>query len=110
MPRLELPDRYRESLEALLKRLAPELTVWAFGSRIDGTCHEASALDLVLRNPRDLSCQTENLSTIRAAVSESSIPILVDILDWAALPQAFRDEIEKRYVVFREGDSPIQPT
>jgi len=99
MPRLDLPQQYRKQLEALFERLAPELTVWAFGSRVNGSSHDGSDLDLVLRNPDDLSRRIENLSRIRAAVSEGDFPILIDILDWAVLPESFRAEIEKSHVV-----------
>ena len=103
MPRLDLPPRYRARLEALLETHAPGFTVWAYGSRVNGTSHEGSDLDLVLRNPQDPSRQAESLPRIRAALAKSDLPILVDLMDWAALPDAFREEIEKNHVVIREG-------
>ena len=103
MPRLDLPPRYRARLEVLLDAFAPGLTVWAYGSRVNGTSHEGSDLDLVVRDPGNPSQKTESLPRIRAALSESDLPILVDLMDWAALPDAFREEIEKNHVVIREG-------
>jgi predicted nucleotidyltransferase len=108
MPRLDLPPQYRARLEALLDTLAPGLTVWAYGSRVDGTSHEGSDLDLVLRTPGNPSRQTESLPRIRAALAESDLPILVDLMDWAVLPDAFREEIEKNHVVIREGRENIK--
>ena len=49
--RLDLPLRYRTQLEALLREHVPDAEVWAFGSRVNGSSHEASDLDLVLRDP-----------------------------------------------------------
>ncbi len=103
MPQLDLPPRYLVRLEALLETHAPGLTVWAYGSRVNGTSHEGSDLDLVLRNMENPSRRTESLPRIRAALSESDLPVLVDLMDWASLPDAFRDEIEKNHVVIREG-------
>jgi predicted nucleotidyltransferase len=105
LPRLDLQKRYREQLEALLDALAPDLTVWAFGSRVNGTNHDGSDLDLVLRNPENPSLKTKNLTLIRAALSASDLPILVDVLDWAQLSDSLREEIEKSYAVVREGNT-----
>jgi predicted nucleotidyltransferase len=105
MPRLDLPTRYREQLEALLDTLAPDLTVWAFGSRVNGTSHDGSDMDLVLRNPENPSLKAKNLTLIRAALSACDLPILVDVLDWAQLPDSLREEIEKSYAVVREGNT-----
>ena len=102
MPQLDLPAKYRASLEALFDKFAPGVTVWAYGSRVNGTSHEGSDLDLVLRNPENLSQKIENLAEIREALTESNIPILVDLMDWATVPEAFRKEIEKNHVVIRQ--------
>ena len=49
--RLDLPRRYRERLQELLKDHVPDAEVWAYGSRVNGESHEASDLDLVIRGP-----------------------------------------------------------
>ena len=49
--RLRLYPRHRLLLEALLQKHVPNVEVWAYGSRVNGTAHEASDLDLVLRSP-----------------------------------------------------------
>ncbi|MCY3777616.1 MAG: nucleotidyltransferase domain-containing protein, partial [Candidatus Aminicenantes bacterium] len=49
--RLDLPIRYRNKLEALLREHVPDVEVWAYGSRVNGQSHEGSDLDLVLRSP-----------------------------------------------------------
>ena len=48
--RLDLPRRYREELEALLRKHVPDAKVWAHGSRVNGRSHDGSDLDLVLRS------------------------------------------------------------
>jgi predicted nucleotidyltransferase len=102
MPRLELNPNYLRQLLDLLRRYVPEAEVWAFGSRVNGDGHEGSDLDLVLRNPVRLTEPQKQLGALRDALSESNIPILVDVLDWARIPEHFRREIERHHVVVRD--------
>ena len=94
---LELRPQYLQQLQKLLGEHAPWAEIWAYGSRVDGTCHEASDLDLVLRNPEELSRPCEKLYELKQAFAESDLPILVEILDWARTPASFRREIEKAH-------------
>ena len=82
-----------ETVRRLLAAHLPDAEVLAFGSRVRGTAHEGSDLDLVLRNPADLSLPQPDLFPLREALSESNLPILVDLLDWARIPESFRREI-----------------
>ena len=109
MRTLDLPVKYMAALREILDREAPDAEVWAYGSRINGQAHEASDLDLVLRHPSRLDQARERLSALRAALEESDLPILVEILDWAGLPEEFRREIEKSHVVVRMPLAPTSP-
>ena len=100
--RLMLPSRYRRMVEELLREHVPEAEVWAYGSRINGRSHEGSDLDLVLRGP-GLEPLGIEYADLTEAFRESNIPILVQAHDWARLPEAFHDEIERDYVVVQEG-------
>ena len=102
MPKLDLPERYRRQLLSLLETYVPEAEVWAYGSRVRGTNHEASDLDIVLRGPQ-LAKLGYEYSELVEAVRESTIPILIDIFDWARLPESFHREIERNYVVLKES-------
>ena len=101
--RLDLPERYRARIEALLRTHAPGVEVWAYGSRVNGESHAASDLDLALRGPRLERLPDAALSGLREAFTESDIPILVQAHDWAALPESFRREIERDHVVLAKG-------
>ena len=108
MPRLDpdalmLAPRHREMLLDLLRRHLPTAEVWAYGSRVNGDCHEASDLDLVVRNPAAPEEEIPNLLDLKEALVESNLPIRVDVVDWARIPAAFRREIERAYVVVQEG-------
>ena len=100
--RLDLPARYREQLEALLREHVPGVEVWAYGSRVAGESHEGSDLDLVLRSPTLEPLGVEYLDLIEA-LERSNIPILVQVHDWARLPEGFHREIERDYVVVQEA-------
>ena len=99
--RLDLPLPYRTQIHALLCEHVPEAEVWAYGSRVNGSGHESSELDLVLRGPR-LERLGEGYLSLLEAIEESNIPILVQVHDWATLPGSLRREIQRRYAVFQK--------
>lgn len=101
-PLVDLPLRHMQTLLRLLAEHTPQAEVWAFGSRINGSGHEGSDLDIVLRNPADLKHSTEGFFELKEALQESSLPILIEMHDWAHLPTSFHTEISRRYVVLQE--------
>ena len=100
--RLALPLRYLDQLEALLSEHVPDVEVWAYGSRINGESHEGSDLDLVLRDPA-LEPLDGGFYDLLEEIEKSNIPILIQVHDWARLPESFHREIERDYVVVQEG-------
>ena len=101
--KLLLPLRYREMIDQLLRKHVPDVEVWAYGSRVSGDAHQASDLDLVVRSPtlERLGCEIHDL---REALEESNLPILVDVHDWADLPESFHREIERLHIVLRSPE------
>ena len=104
MPTLDLQSSYLRMLLDLLARHTPDAEVWAYGSRVTGDAHESSDLDLVVRNPGQLNQAQKNVSRLRDALIESNLPILVEVLDWARIPEPFRREIERRHVVVMSAE------
>jgi predicted nucleotidyltransferase len=86
-------------IQQILAQHLPDAEVLAYGSRVTGTAHQGSDLDLVARNPRNPQVAAGNLGKVREAFSESNVPILIDILDWAQIPDSFKGEIERTGVV-----------
>ena len=74
--KLDLPRRYLDQLEVLLREHVPDAEVWAYGSRVTGKSHEGSDLDLVLRSPT-MEPLDEGCLDLIEALEQSSIPILV---------------------------------
>lgn len=100
---LDLAPRHLAILRGLLDQHAPGAEVWAYGSRTAGTAHEGSDLDLVLRNPADLQAPCPGISALREALRDSVLPMMVEVQDWAAMPAAFRSQIERAFLVVQAG-------
>ena len=102
MSQLYLREQDRKRLLDLLATHLPSVTAWAYGSRVNGSAHEASDLDLVLRNPARLAQETPGLFDLKEAFVESNLPIRVDVMDWARIPGSFQREIEREHVVVQD--------
>ena len=100
--RLQLGERHLRLLRALLAEYVPDTQVWAYGSRVTGHAHEGSDLDIALRNPANLAAATLNRADLQDAVRDSDLPMLVDIHDWAQLPEDFHRSIERGYVEIQQ--------
>ena len=100
---LHLSARHRACIEALLHKHLPGVEVWAYGSRVDGRSHDGSDLDLVLRGPCLRKIEGSRLADLMNALRDSTIPFLVEMHDWARLPDGFHLEIERRHVVLIRG-------
>lgn len=98
-----MADAELATVRRILAAFTPRAEVWAFGSRISGRAHPGSDLDLVVRNPADLDAAQPGLASLQAAFSDSDLPFLVDVVDWARIPESFRHEIERAHVVLRAG-------
>lgn len=100
---LHLPEPWLRAVRDILRASLPEAEVWAYGSRVNGDHYDASDLDLVVRFPDvvDGSRRYALLDAAKTAFIESNLPIIVQIIDWDAIPQRFRDEIQAGYVVVR---------
>jgi predicted nucleotidyltransferase len=101
---IQLRPQDCKEVERILGQFVPNEEVWAYGSRVDGSGHELSDLDLVIRHSADFKQkQTGSLDGLKEAFSESNLPFLVDVHDWARLPAAFWANIEAQHVVIQRG-------
>ncbi len=102
-PKIDIEPKHRHILLAIFKEVVPDCQVWAYGSRVKGDSHDGSDLDLVLIQPEKGEAALKKLEALRRALVESSLPILVQVMDWHRIPKSFREEIERQYVVLWEG-------
>jgi uncharacterized protein len=105
LSRLQVSSNHLDMLLDLLRQHVPQAQVWAYGSRVSGGAHEGSDLDIVLRTPGKLSASCEGWVDLKYELSESALPILVDVHDWAHLPVEFHRNIEREYVELQAGAS-----
>jgi len=92
-------DLSPEDLETLLKLLdhyVPEAEVWAFGSRVQGNARPFSDLDLAIIQEAPIDCHTK--AELRYRLSESSLPIKIDLVEWSRTPPAFREAIRGNHL------------
>jgi len=103
MPILDLLPEWLATVRHILAEHIPEAEVLAYGSRVQGTAHEGSDLDLVGRDPVAPGQPQQSLAGLREALSSSNLPILVEVLDWAQIPETFRQEILRGGAVLVQG-------
>lgn len=81
----------------------PTIAAFDFDVTVSGNAHEGSDLDIVLRNPSNLKAEVPNRLDVQEAIQESDLPMLVDVHDWAHLPEDFHRNIERDYVEIQAG-------
>jgi predicted nucleotidyltransferase len=90
------PDQLAE-VRRILNLYIPGRTVHAFGSRVTGNTKPFSDLDLVIMGETPLDFR--QLSSLKDAFAESSLPFRVDLVDWATTTAEFRAIIERSFEV-----------
>jgi uncharacterized protein len=87
----------------LIKKIAhstlPHETIWAFGSRVNGSARRFSDLDLVIKTQKPLPWQS--IEDLKDAFSLSDLPMSVDLIDWSVITPAFQKIILARYEVIQ---------
>ena len=78
--------------------------IWVYGSRVKGTSHNTSDLDLVVHlpdanSPKSDVLNNSALTDFTEALSDSNIPIIIQVLAWQRIPEQFRENILKKYIV-----------
>jgi predicted nucleotidyltransferase len=79
--------------------LPDSLVIWAYGSRVNGTAHDGSNLDLVIRTADLQPLNIELYTTLREKIRDSNVAILVELRDWARLPIRFHEQILQKHEV-----------
>lgn len=94
-----LRNKDRQALTDIFSSIETPIEVWAYGSRVNGTAHSGSDLDLVVRT-RDLQqLPIDVLMDIKQKIQHSNIPIVVELFDWERLPDSFHQNIEAQHEV-----------
>ena len=80
----------------VLRQYVPDREVIAFGSRVTGTAQEYSDLDLAIMGEKPMPLSTA--AALDDALSESDLPFMVDVVDWALTKEHFRHIIRQHGV------------
>ncbi len=98
---MRLRDKDKKRLIAIARNsFRTPLEIWIYGSRVmDGNAHDASDLDIVLRSHNLVGIDPAELMQFKKELSESNIPILIQVFDWNNLPENFHKNIMEKHEV-----------
>ena len=99
---IDLNPKYLETVQHILTEHVPECEVRAYGSRVKWTAKDYSDLDLAVVGNDRLS--PRQMRQVQEAFEESDLPIRVDVLDWNAISDAFKNVIAEEYEVIQERE------
>ena len=94
---IDLDKKQLALLDKIIKRHIPNKTVWVYGSRVTWKASEISDLDLVV-----FDCGSAEIADLKEELEESDLLISVDVMDWENIPDNFKKNISKKYVVLQE--------
>jgi predicted nucleotidyltransferase len=96
--KLDLEPGQLLEVKRILARVVPDLSVWAFGSRVSGKAKRFSDLDLAVTTERAEAISRETLWNLRESFSDSDLPFRVDVVDLASLPPELKSAVESRHL------------
>lgn len=94
---IDLDPNALATIKTLIERHLPDSEVRVFGSRVNGTAKPFSDLDLALVDKAAIPIET--LQALQFDLSNSDLPIMVDVVDWHTLSEAFQAVIHQHYEV-----------
>lgn len=100
-PAIQVSAQEWTAISQILEKHAPTLKIWAFGSQVTGTTKPYSDLDLALITRYPLSLH--DYASLKEAFDEPDLPYRVDIVDWAATSDGFRQIIQRQKIVIQQA-------
>ena len=88
---IDLKPEHEMIVKSILKQYVPGTECYAFGSRVTFTAKPHSDLDLVIVGKEEIPLRS--LYLLDEAFVESDLPFRVDVLDWQAIGDDFRNRI-----------------
>lgn len=95
---IDVTTEQQQIISSLLKLHVPEVDVWAYGSRINGTARPNSDLDMVVFTEAE---QWFAVSNLREAFEESDLPFRIDLFVWDEVPEQFHANMQADHVVLQ---------
>lgn len=94
---IDLDAKYLDEIRRILNEQTPDCEVRVFGSRIEGKAKKFSDLDIALLGSEKLDWR--KIELLKDAFSSSDIPIIVDVVDFNAISDEFKNIIENNYEI-----------
>ncbi|WP_457743859.1 nucleotidyltransferase domain-containing protein [Sulfurimonas sp.] len=101
-------DKDKEQIVAILSKVFKNqnVQVLAYGSRVDGTAHDMSDLDLAIK--ADKKIDIEKFNSLKKMFQDSNIPILIQVIDYNRVPNYFHKNILRNYyILFETKTAPL---
>ncbi|MDR2643036.1 MAG: nucleotidyltransferase domain-containing protein [Planctomycetaceae bacterium] len=92
---IDISEKELKIVLDIIVKLAPDCEVRVFGSRFKGTAKKYSDIDLAVVGTEKLGIK--RLSELKEAFDESDLPYRVDVLDYNAVNENFKKNIDKGY-------------
>lgn len=106
---IDLREKDQQTLSVLAEHYLPDhAQLWAYGSRVKGTHHDTSDLDLVIKMPSGHTLPADTLADFQTVVQDSNIPILVQVFDWGRMPTTFKANVETHHHILWKGQAYAQ--
>lgn len=97
---IDLREKDRVRIIALANQYLPHnCELWAYGSRVKGTNHDASDLNLALVSASKTDYSLSDLQAFKDALQDSTIPILIQVVSWWHIPENFQNNVQQCYDV-----------
>lgn len=94
MSAIDLSDEQLATIEKILREhLSTQTEVWLFGSRVTGRAKPYSDIDLAIKAEQPLTLDV--LARLADSFENSSLPYKVDMVDWYAIDDEFKQIIER---------------
>ena len=90
---IDLDPKNYQLLVRILQTHLPEGRVYVFGSRVSGRHHPFSDVDLLIDAKEPVP--SDIIGDLKEAISESSLPVSVDLVDLHAISDGFKEIILK---------------
>jgi predicted nucleotidyltransferase len=90
---VDLAPEYLKEIRTMISALFPEREVRVFGSRTTGKAQRYSDLDLLIMGDAPLS--SESVEQFRDSLSESDLPIMVDVVEYSTLDEKLKTLFSK---------------
>ena len=94
---IDLAPKQLGLLKKIIKQHIPDKTVWVYGSRVTWEADEVSDIDLTV-----FDCTNVQIDELKETLEESNLLISVDVMNWEEIPDNFKTNIKKQYVVLQE--------